>query len=102
MKHSILFVIFIIVLNIKLSAQDKVESAPVYGYETRSTEYNIEPADFIVQYKRTQAVVNSQTKEREYLTDTLSLVVGRKWSVFYNTTVNKTGLTNPGTSIFRY
>ena len=88
MKHSILFVIFINVLNIKLSAQDKVESAPVYGYETRSTEYNIEPADFIIQYKRTQAVVNSQTKEREYLTDTLSLVVGRKWSVFYNTTYN--------------
>lgn len=68
--------------------QDKPEPPLVFGYDTRSIDFTLEPADLIVHYKRTQAVLNNQTKENDYLTDTLALVAGRRWSVFYNTTYN--------------
>lgn len=69
-------------------AQEQEKPLQLYGYSSNSPEYRVEPADYAIHYKRTQVVVNNQTKNQEFLTDTLTLVVGKRWSVFYNITYN--------------
>lgn len=86
MKHLnyIVLVIFTAMAAV-VSAQDKKTPVTAYGYSSGSDDYIIEPAEYAVSYRRSQLVVNEQTKKQEVLTDTLTLVIGRRWSVFYNT-----------------
>lgn len=70
---------------IPMSAQDNKDFFAL-GYATKSSDYILEPALYGIQYKRTQKVLNEQTKEAVFLTDTLLLAIGQRTSVFFNTT----------------
>lgn len=75
-------------MSASVHAQEKSVPTATYGYLSKSSEYYLEPAEYAVYYKRTQLVINEQTKEKDYQTDTLALIIGQRWSVFYNTTYN--------------
>ena len=75
-------------MSASLHAQEISVPTTTYGYLSKSAEYYLEPAEYAVYYKRTQLVINEQTKEKNYQNDTLALIIGRRWSVFYNTTYN--------------
>ena len=78
--------VLVVAMVATVHAQDRIPPITVYGYSNDAIDYILEPAEYYVWYRRKQIVINEQTKEREYLIDTLALVIGQRWSVFYNTT----------------
>lgn len=84
----VLFLIPIFMFEVAINAQDSKTQFTSYGYSSKSPEYFLESANYAVQYLRTQTVLNNQTKDQESLVDTLTLVIGNRWSVFYNTNYN--------------
>lgn len=86
MKDSIRTIVLlpIILFDLVLNAQNNEKHLQPYGYSSESPEFLLESADYAVHYLRTQTVLNNQTKEQVSLIDTLTLVIGNRWSVFYN------------------
>lgn len=83
-----LFLLFVLPTGISLCAQEASQDFTAYGYATRSADYILEPAQYAVHYRRTQAVIDEATREQETLTDTLTLVMGPAGSVFCNPSYN--------------
>lgn len=85
------YYLFIALAAVPASAAAQENSAPakVYGYEDGTADNYLEPAEYAVYYKRSQLVTDSQTKAQSCQIDTLALIIGRRWSVFYNTEYDK-------------
>lgn len=77
-------ILAIICCGIPCIAQNVPEKFMAYGYNTKSKEYVVEPAQYAVRYLRTQVVLNDATNENESLKDTLTLAIGQTSSVFFN------------------
>ncbi len=74
----------LMLFGLALNAQDNEKLLQIYGYLSESPEYLLEPAGYAVHYLRTLTVTDNQSKEQVPLVDTLTLVIGNRWSVFYN------------------
>ena len=88
MKVSVHLIILALTMlsTVASFAQENNNPAKFFGYSTKSADYIVEPADYAVHYKRKQVAQNNQTKDNEVLTDTLTLAIGQRWSVYYCTT----------------
>lgn len=85
MKTKILFISLVcLTACIGLKAQEIDKDFTPYGYSKINEDTVLDPAMYAVVYRRSQVAINDATKEKEVVTDTLTLVIGTKWSVFYN------------------
>lgn len=83
---QILIIIFLVVASwFSGFAQRDGRKVEAYGYYKASADYVVDSVQVIVQYRRTQVVINNATKQHETLNDTLTLAIGQRWSVFCNT-----------------
>lgn len=71
-----------------MKAQEIDKDFTPYGYSEINDDTVLEPALYAVTYRRSQVAINNGTKEKEVVTDTLTLAIGAEWSIFYNATYN--------------
>lgn len=85
MKTKILFIALVcLTVCVGLKAQEIDKDFTPYGYSKINEDTVLEPALYAVSYRRSQIVINDATQGQEVLTDTLTLAIGNKWSLFFN------------------